>query len=149
MKYLADLYEIFDLIESTNQYITKHHSELAIEILCQNEFNKNLNTSTYEDIISEHFHDYIEDERIFNLKISTIYRILKKYQEKNGSEKVSSNENNNSFIVFLFKCLDKYGREASVLFSCIDLKEMGSEYLNLLINKYSKIFDFITSTQIC
>ena len=43
---------------------------------------------------------------------------------------------------FLFKCLDKYGRKASVLFNNIDFGENKSEYINILITKYSTKFDF-------
>lgn len=45
-------------------------------------------------------------------------------------------------IRFLFKCLDKYGKEASILFSIADFGNEGKKYLSLLTRDYSKIFDF-------
>lgn len=47
------------------------------------------------------------------------------------------NENENSpksqIIDFLFKCLDKFGREASILFSFVDFRKENTEYLNRLL----------------
>ena len=64
----------------------------------------------------------------------TLYRILNKYQSKQGNKSIS--------IDFLFKCLDKYETEASILFENIDFSVNQTKYVNLLLTKYSKIFDF-------
>lgn len=46
-----------------------------------------------------------------------------------------------TFLIF-YLSLDKYGREASVLFSNIDFGGIKLNFLNLLLTKYSKVFDF-------
>ncbi len=46
------------------------------------------------------------------------------------------------FIEFLFKCLDKHGREGSVLFSEFNINENQEETMKRLIEEYSSVFDF-------
>lgn len=46
------------------------------------------------------------------------------------------------FIEFLFKCLDKHKREASVLFSNLDLENGRVDLLSRLLRDYSNVFDF-------
>lgn len=50
--------------------------------------------------------------------------------------------NQNAFIEFLFKCLDKHERKASVLFSNLDLENERVDVLNRLMNDYQDMFDF-------
>ena len=65
---------------------------------------------------------------------------MTKYQFKNteGEKMIKDNE----IIDFLFKCLDKYGRIASVLFGFVDFSDTRRDYLKRLLNGYSSIFDF-------
>lgn len=46
------------------------------------------------------------------------------------------------FLIFLIKYLDKYGRQASVLFSEIVFSESNLRYFQILIEKYLNVFDF-------
>lgn len=74
LNYLGHKYQIDELVESTKRYITEHQSNLVLEIL-SNEVNHNDNIkdmSTYEDIVAEHFLDYINDIRMLNLPVHTI-----------------------------------------------------------------------------
>lgn len=48
----------------------------------------------------------------------------------------------NRFIEFLFKCLDKHERKASILFLNLDLESDNINILNRLLKDYSDIFDF-------
>lgn len=50
--------------------------------------------------------------------------------------------NQGQFINFLFKCLDKHQREASILFLNLDLENEHFEVLTRLITFYSNVFDF-------
>ncbi|KAK8881359.1 hypothetical protein M9Y10_004095 [Tritrichomonas musculus] len=112
---------------------------------------------TYEDILADHLLEYIDDERLFQLKIQSIYRIIQRYEEnrklieKNDEENdkikpnridLIENDERDIFFGFLFKSLDKYGKEASILFSIADFGNEGKKYLSLLTRDYSKIFDF-------
>lgn len=51
-------------------------------------------------------------------------------------------EENEKIINFMFDCLNLKGRDASILFSCIEFSENKSKYIKKLINNYKKIFDF-------
>lgn len=75
----------------------------------------------YENILSEHLSNYIDDERLSNLEVSTIYRVLHKNENLNKIDK-------QKLADFLFKCLDKHGRKASVLFTGFDFSELGTKY---------------------
>ena len=81
------------------------------------------------------------------LSISTLERILRQY--------FSNTKNNNTefqqqMIEFLFKCLDKYGKDASVLFSFVDFKEQQISVIKRWISDHYDTFDFsmINSTLI-
>ena len=55
---------------------------------------------------------------------------------------MNSNLEKDKFIEFLFKCLDFYGKEASILFTKVDFSKEKTKYLNRLFQEYSEIFDF-------
>ena len=133
LNYLAKKYEVLSLIQDTKEYISNHHQDLALQNLLIFQNDESFKTDTYEDVISEKLIDYLNDDRILLLNFPILYRIISKYQKEHG---------NNEIYHFLFKCLDKYGTEASILFSNIDFGEMQTKYSNLLLKKYSKIFDF-------
>ena len=50
--------------------------------------------------------------------------------------------NKNQLTDFLFKCLNKHKKSASVLFSNLDLENQRIEIFSKLINEYSGVFDF-------
>ena len=64
---------------------------------------------------------------------TVIDRILKKYL---------INNNDQNIIEFLFKCLDKYKRQASVLFLNIKMDNQSNDLIIRLMNDYSDVFDF-------
>ena len=136
--YLAKKYEVSSLLELTTNYITMHHDELSIQLFTFYQNDQIFTTEKYENIISQHFLNYTQDERLLMIPISTLYRIFSKYQEKEPK----STKNNQQIFDFLLKCLDKYGREASVLFSLFDFEGMPNNCLNILLTKYAKTFDF-------
>ena len=64
---------------------------------------------------------------------------MKKHFKNNSIEEKEQEE---KIIKILFSYLDKYGREASVLFSNVDFSQQRVEVMNCLLHKYSNIFDF-------
>lgn len=126
------------MTELTKKYISSHNDELAIQFLIMYSNDPTISTEEYEEIISEHFLKYIQDKRLFDIQLPILYRIFTKYQEMNGNEVL----NNQNIVDFLFKCLDKYGRQASVLFTNVDFRFLQHNCLDSLLTKYSKIFDF-------
>ena len=140
INYLSKKYEVLDLIEATNEYISSHQQELILPIFSIHQNDTSFETSTYEDILSTNLIQYINDELLLDLDVSILNRILTKYQLKNSKDK--NIEKNKLIIDFLFKCLDKHGRKASVLFSNVDFGELRNKYVNRLITDYSQNFDF-------
>lgn len=137
LNYLSKKYEIDTLTKFTSDYISNHHNELIIEILSIHQNDSTFDTSTYEDILSAHMIEYIDDDRLSNFPVQMLNRVMTKYQLKNKTI-----DSTDKIIDFLFKCLDKHGREASVLFSDIDFGKLRTKCIQKLLNGYSEIFDF-------
>ena len=75
---------------------------------------------------------------MLNLPIELLYRIFKLFFE----HRKNYDEIKNDVTNFLFKCLDKYKKPASVLFNLIDFGEQRIEVVNRLLKNYPKKFDF-------
>lgn len=141
LNYLAQKYEIEPLIEVTNEFIKKHRREVVIDYLLINQKNTIIDTSTYENILSNHLLEYMHDDRLLLLKFPVLYRILAKYEEMRPKTE-QKNDEYEAVVEFYMKCLDKFGREASILFKNVDFQYLKNDYVNLLTTKYSTIFDF-------
>ena len=133
INYLAKKYEVNSLIKETEEYIHEHHQELILPLLLINQ-KESFERSSYEKVISNNLEEYVDNESLSEINISILYRILFEYHSKK--------EMNNKIIDFIFKCADKLGREASVLFSFIDINKIDSFHLNKLLTDYSKVIDF-------
>lgn len=129
------------LIDSTQDFIQVHQKEVVVELLILNLKENNPDTTKYEQIISNDLPYFINDTNLLLLPIPVLYRILTKYQQKN-SEQQNNEQNSTQIVEFLFKCLDKYGRGASILFEKIDICNSKSNALNRLLFEYSDKFDF-------
>ena len=157
LQFLAYKYDVPQLIKITTKFITKNEKFLVIKSLLfkskfQNDDDKNLkflDTSNEELIISSDLNKYIDnediqhsdhlidDEQLLELPISVLERIVNKFIMQSNSRK-----NSNNLIDFLFSCLDKYGKNASILFSYINFEHQSIDVVNRLINEYSDVFDF-------
>lgn len=87
----------------------------------------------YEEIMSDNLLEHIEDQKLLKLEFVTIYRIIIKYEEKRNLTERSSEDNKEErgkISTFLFKCLDKFGKDASILFSSVDFGSEKWEILN-------------------
>lgn len=135
LNYLSKEYEIAKLFERTDKYILDHN-ELLLKSYLYKVFDDETNKDIFEDTISQRFDEFVEDNDLYELPISSLHKIFQKSQMQNKI-------NEDIQFKFLFKCLDKYGRPASLLFENIDFGNKKAEYItNLLNEKYSKIFDF-------
>ena len=75
---------------------------------------------------------------MLSLPIPVLHRIFEHYY----SQSENKNENEQSKIIdFLFRILDKRGKEASILFSTIDFEKENISVINRLLNEYSDCFD--------
>lgn len=102
--------------------------------------NETINQFTEEDaeIIALNFIEYIKDDRIFNFPIAILYQIISKFYQNNAL----SDEDEKAFVDFLFKCLDKYKSEASVLFTFLDFNKDQNKIIERLSIHYLNLFDF-------
>lgn len=134
---LAKKFIVSDLIKATEDYISNNRNDFVIQFLTMNPEEQKSDTDQYEDIISNFLTEYIQDERLISFPVPFLFRVITKYQLKN------QNRTNSEVVEFLFKCLDKHGRSASVLFQNIDFCNEHQKYLQQLFSeKYSTIFDF-------
>ncbi|KAK8895355.1 hypothetical protein M9Y10_023817 [Tritrichomonas musculus] len=146
LQYLAHKFEFNALIQFTDKYIEEHSEDLIFEILFfkidemkvkSNNYSF-FDTSKEEHFISDHLPEYIQKEETLNLPITVLYRIFALFYENNQNK----DEIKNDVTTFIFKCLDKYGKPASALFSFIDFGEQRIEVVNRLLENYSEKFDF-------
>lgn len=131
LNYLSNKYEVFQLKEITRNYILQYFQDQILFNMSQS--HSIIETLVLEDIIAGKFDEYIDDDRLLTLNIRNLHRIIQKYSKKSENRK---------FFDFLFRCLDKYGHEASILFGEIDFGNSRSEYITRLLNDYSTVFDF-------
>ena len=69
--------------------------------------------------------------------MEVLLRILQKYNEGNCMK-----VNNKDMVDFLFRCLDKYGKKASVFYNKIDFAEEQINVIHRLLYQYQGRFDF-------
>ena len=144
LNYFSKKYEMKNLYEETSSYIDENFKTLIFKSLQfknqgDNLSNDQIDTSTEEKFLSEHLYDHIEDEIMLKLPISVLDRILKSYicHYKKDKEKEMP-----KIKEFLFKCLDKYQRDASILFSNLNCDDIDREMIIKLCENYKDIFDF-------
>lgn len=150
LQYLSYKYEFPNLISVTEKCIQENSDKLIFQsLLFKLSLRPNsktfsiptnfFNTRNEEEIISDHFNDYLKDDQMLSLPIPVLYRIFNLCHSKHERQ---FNENSNDVIEFLFKCLDKYGEAASILFSYVDFKKQSIGVVNRLIQNYSDKFNF-------
>ena len=133
LHYLSYKFEYPELQAITDKYIEDHSDELVIQTLLFNPA-----AEKEEEIISSNFSEFIKNDQILQLPISTLDRIFQNYKKSKTAKKIDNNE----IIIFLFKCLDRYGKDASILFNDVDFQEENVGVVNRLLNEYSNDFDF-------
>ncbi|KAK8886368.1 hypothetical protein M9Y10_041831 [Tritrichomonas musculus] len=152
LNYLSCKYEVPELTKYTQNYISSNDKSLVFQSLeFKKKFDPNksypdlnldtiLDTSKEEEIISDNFDGYFNDDRLLSLSIPVIDRIIKKrlksIQENQDFEKMTQ------ITDFLFKCLDHFNINASILFLNVDFDNQPSELVVKLITEYSGKFDF-------
>lgn len=85
---------------------------------------------------------YIHKDEILQLLIQVLYRIIQEYSKKIEKNEIKDFLNSGDMTNFLFKCLDKFGSDASILFTTIDFGKEKIDVISRLIENYSEIFDF-------
>lgn len=132
LNYLANEYDVPQLTEITNQYIIQHNELILKQFLYSTNLNRSDN-NIYEKTISERLSEFIYDDDLLQLPISSLYRIILK----------SSNIDDENKFQLLCKCLKKYKKQASTLFANFNFSGDNKKYLIKLIKdpELSKYFD--------
>ena len=131
---LSIKYEVTNLVDQSQQYISSHHVELIEQFLSTQNPNE-IWSYIYEDLLSERLEDYFTDERLFKIPMSTLYRVFNKYCLKHHSQ-------NLEMISFLFNCLTKIGPEAEILFERVKLQNVPIEFLNSKLMEWGSSLNF-------
>lgn len=133
LNYLANRFEVTSLINITQDYISQNHQNIALQILSIHQDDESFDTNIYEQTISQNILHYIQNDLLLTIQIPILYRIL---------EKAKLNDHKKEINVFLFKCLKKFGRQASCLFTFADFNDERYDDLALLMRDFSSVFDF-------
>lgn len=140
---LSKMYNVPTLIESTENFLKNHKKEFIIEFLKMNQTGDGNSgyMYEYEELISSSISEFIDNNELLSLPLCVIYRILSKYEQKSEVKK-HDDEERRKVTEFCFRCLDKFGRNASVLFGVIDFGTARADVVNRLLNEYGGKFDF-------
>lgn len=105
------------------------------------------NLASEETLFSQNLQTYIANhsDNLLKLGVPSLFRIFHKYF-KEGNKTMDKN----ILIPFLFQCLDRDGKSASILFQFITINPVDDiETINKLLNEpYSKKFNFNYLNQI-
>lgn len=136
--FLAEKYEVDGLYKEALNYMGSNTKNFVLDICSFKQNNSRSLNPIHEDIISSNLTEYINDDRLLNYDLVIIDRILKKYIQRYRKDDDGIDE---KIIDVKFSYLKKYGKEASVLFSDVDLST-NSKYMNRLLVEFADNFDF-------
>lgn len=149
LNYLAKRYGVKDLEMQLLNIISQNKEKLALQsILFTVEMNQDkaislVNTSNEENLISQFFEEFMENDQLLELPTSILYRITENYYHN----QIENNNRNNqprkreNLIKFLFRLFDKYGNQASMFLSFFEIDKQRANDLLKLNSKYSSILN--------
>lgn len=138
---LATKFIVPSLIHATEAFFYANRQQLIDEYLSSLKDQQDMNPNEAEEIIANDFSKYVNDERLLELPLPVLQRIMAKYQLKSSIEPPEVSD-------FLFKCLDKYGRSGSILFKGFDFGYSNCQIIRNLIKNYTDKFDFECITNV-
>lgn len=122
-----------------SRYISDNPNLSLQSILVKLSSNKEIDSND-EKIISSHFFNFIDNEQMLKIPVPVLYRIINHYEFKINELNESDS---NKLLNFLLKYLKENGKEASILFSTIDIQRSRIDLIQtLLSDEYSDKFDF-------
>lgn len=137
LHFLSEKYDVEALTEETQKYIKTNGQSIIDEILKIG--NDDIIFNNYiEDFISDHISTYLNDDRLLSLPIPSVHRILLKFSKQINFEE--ENDEEFSIIEFLFKYIEKNGKQCSFLLTLFKFGEKSCEYIN---EKLSENFDSV------
>lgn len=148
IQYLSQKFKAETLSQDISNMISIHANELVLDhLLFKLEINKQNNDDFLilsEDIISvaKNLIKFVNEDRIIKMPIQNLYQILTEYYSRFYSEKNSCEEEELSIINFLFRCIEKVGSDASILFSIHSFEKHQTMIIKRLLRDYSNVFKF-------
>lgn len=112
---------------------------MVIEYLNLNSDHQKFDSAECEEMIAIDLPEYVKSDKLISLPIQVIYKITTRYKQKKLNLK---SEHPSEIIDFLFKCLNHFGRRASILFDNFDFGNLNGTVINRLLTEYSEKFDF-------
>lgn len=149
LNYLSKRYGVKKLEKETSDIISSDKGQLALEsLIFILNINKNkqliyVETGKEEDVISANFEHFIKDEKIYQIPLPILYRIVHRFYIKNKEKLNTQNDSkfNDEFTNFLFKLLDLHQGKASVFFQFFNIDKSRLEDLFKLHDCYSDVFN--------
>ena len=115
IEFLSRKYFVEELSNITKQFIEEHYEEVIEYFLS----NKEAKSPKYEELVSTHFAEYSTDDRLYQLPISTLYRIeqqfiqeMKKDNDETNSKRIKTQSR--IIIDFLIKAVTNIGEDSSI-----------------------------------
>lgn len=147
VNYLSIKYENDELRSFTERYIENHYNDHIFQLISFkqhiqeiNDTEFNIDTSNEEKVLSSHFLEYLDDERIFSLNLNTLDRVMKRFMNEN-KEVINDEMTMKKINGFLLKCLTKYNKRASVLFLNINFEKLDRDLI-VNLHELNDKFDF-------
>lgn len=92
LNYLSNKYEVTSLNEILSDYF-EQHPELVIEAISNQIYKNIFNSEKYENLICKNLSNYIDNEKLLELDIPIIYRILQNNKNNENDNQTSVHEN--------------------------------------------------------
>ncbi|KAK8844441.1 hypothetical protein M9Y10_024299 [Tritrichomonas musculus] len=142
---LSFIYSVPRLTELTTNYMKENDRRLLLKTISFiNQYSTtdesifNIDIHNEENALVSNLNDFIEEEELLFLPVHFLYKIIKKFIEQNLLDSTKKE----LIYKFLFSCLKKHGKEASVLFSLINFESEDDRFINELLNLDEDNFDF-------
>lgn len=145
LNYLSYKFKVNGLKEKTDRYIDFHYQELIEEFISYHLEEKshettNKNLRKYEEIFKEHFFEYLSDDRLFQLPITVLHRlIINIFNETQGE---NEKDQKIKIIEFLIKFANDKNYLATLLINDLKLKDEELMYIIDKMKDNNDIFDF-------
>lgn len=139
---LSKKFGVLSLLEHIKTIVSKYPHEYQIQYLILNQDKPNTEFGNqFEEELSNHLTELINDDQLLSLPINILHRIVTKYQVNNSMN--NDHEANTKINNFLFKCLNHYGKKASILFEFVDFEDQYVDIIRrLLSDEFKCKFDF-------
>ena len=145
---LSFIYQVSRLTELTTTYMKEHNKRLLLKTITFlnqyptiNDSIFNIDIHNEEDAVASNLFEFIEEEDFFSFPTHFHYKILQKFFDQTDQILLSS-ANKELIHRFLFTCLEKHGKEASVLFSLINYENEDDQFINTILYLDEEKFDF-------